>query len=409
MNNTDNYMKILLISDVYFPRVNGVSTSINTFTQQIQQMGHTVHLIAPDYGVGTTDEDWISRVPSRNIYFDPEDKLMKMGEVLALVPKLQSMQFDIVHIHTPFIAHYAGLKLAKLLNIPKVETYHTFFEDYLHHYLPIIPQFLARYLARIISKNQCNQLDAMISPSQPMLDVLHDYGVNTPSEVVATGLQPHSFAEADGNAFREKYGIPSNCPMLLFVGRVAHEKNIGFLLEVVRMLSDVVPDVLLLITGEGPAEASLKKQVHQLGIQKHVQFLGYLDRSIELNACYRAADVFVFASKSETQGLVLLEAMAQATPVVAIAELGTTSVLVEGQGVRIAVENELDFVEKIHALLINAEHRIALGLRGKAYAQQKWSSVAQAEKMIALYGHVILQHQSKHHKNEGTFAAPQVK
>lgn len=406
--NADNYMNILLISDVYFPRVNGVSTSIKTFTQQMQQMGHTVHLVAPDYGVATADESWITRVPARNIYFDPEDKLMKMSEVMALVPKLQNMQFDILHIHTPFIAHYAGLKLAKILNIPKVETYHTFFEDYLHHYLPVIPQFLARGLARMISKSQCNQLDALVSPSQPMLDVLRDYGVNTPSEVVATGLQPHSFAEADGLAFREKYGIPSNRPMLLFVGRVAHEKNIGFLLEVVRILADEVPDILLLITGEGPAEASLKKQVHQLGIQKQVQFLGYLDRNTELNACYRSADIFVFASKSETQGLVLLEAMAQATPVVAIAELGTASVLVEGQGARIAIESELDFVEKIHGLLINTQQRKALGLRGQSYAQAKWSSAAQAEKMIALYGNVIAQHQSSQPKHAGAYPSPQV-
>jgi len=192
------------------------------------------------------------------------------------------------------------------------------------------------------------------------------------------------------------------------VGRVAHEKNIGFLLEVVRILADEVPDILLLITGEGPAEASLKKQVHQLGIQKQVQFLGYLDRNTELNACYRSADIFVFASKSETQGLVLLEAMAQATPVVAIAELGTASVLVEGQGARIAIESELDFVEKIHGLLINTQQRKALGLRGQSYAQAKWSSAAQAEKMIALYGNVITQHQSSQSKHVGAYPSPQV-
>ena len=141
-------MNILLISDVYFPRVNGVSTSIRTFTQQLQKMGHSVHLIAPDYGVTTEDEAWITRVPARAIYFDPEDKLMKYAEVLKLSAKLQSMQFDILHIHTPFIAHYAGLKLAKALNIPSLETYHTFFEDYLHHYLPWIPQFAAREIGR---------------------------------------------------------------------------------------------------------------------------------------------------------------------------------------------------------------------------------------------------------------------
>jgi glycosyltransferase involved in cell wall biosynthesis len=125
-------MKILLISDVYFPRVNGVSTSIKTFTEQLQKMGHEVHLIAPDYQVETEDEAWITRVAARSIYFDPEDKLMKYAAVLKLIPQLKQQQYDILHIHTPFVAHYAGLKLAKALNIPTVETYHTFFEDYLH-------------------------------------------------------------------------------------------------------------------------------------------------------------------------------------------------------------------------------------------------------------------------------------
>ena len=224
--------------------------------------------------------------------------------------------------------------------------------------------------------------------------------------MIATGLQPNSFAPADGAAFRAKHGIPAQRPMLLYVGRVAHEKNISFLLEVVRILADEVPDILLLITGEGPAEASLKQQVHHLGIQKYVQFLGYLDRNTELNACYQSADIFVFASKSETQGLVLLEAMAQATPVVAIAELGTASVLVEDQGARIAQENELDFVEKIQGLLINPQQREALGLRGQVYAQQKWSAVAQAEKLLTLYTNLVIQHQRAQQK-QPVFSTPQ--
>src|SRR5687767_6640305 len=108
-------MNILLISDVYFPRVNGVSTSIRTFSEQLQKLGHSVHLIAPDYGVATEDEAWITRVPARNIFFDPEDKLMKYGEVLRLLPMLKNKNFDLVHIHTPFIAHFTGLKIAQKL------------------------------------------------------------------------------------------------------------------------------------------------------------------------------------------------------------------------------------------------------------------------------------------------------
>lgn len=378
-------MNILLISDVYFPRVNGVSTSIRTFSEQLQKLGHSVHLIAPDYGIATEDEAWITRVPARNIFFDPEDKLMKYGEVLRLIPMLKSKKFDLVHIHTPFIAHFTGLKIAKQLAMPVLETYHTFFEDYLHHYLPWIPKGVAKSLARFISKKQCNQLDALIAPSKPMLDVLRSYGVTAPAEVIATGLQASSFVEADGDQFRMKYQIPLNKQMLLYVGRVAHEKNIGLLIRVVKLLALQHPDMLLVITGEGPAEQSLHQQVQRLGIEKHVQFIGYLDRNTELNACYKAADIFVFASKSETQGLVLLEAMAQGTPVVAIAELGTASILVEGQGAHISTEDETVFAQKINDLLGNTLARNILGDAGRAYALKHWSASAKADEMLNFY------------------------
>ena len=385
-------MKILLISDVYFPRVNGVSTSIRTFSEQLQMLGHSVHLIAPNYAIETEDEAWITRVPARSIYFDPEDKLMKVGEILKRLPSLKSQQFDLIHIHTPFIAHYAGLKLGKLLQIPVVETYHTFFEDYLHHYLPWIPRKLAKGLARFISKQQCNQVDAIVAPSQPMLDVLRTYGINTPAEVIATGLQAHSFAPADGDAFRQQYAIDTARPMLLYVGRVAFEKNIHFLLKVVKQLSAVMPEVMFVITGEGPAEASLRAAVSTLGIENNVQFIGYLNREKELNACYKAADIFIFASKSETQGLVLLEAMAQGTPVVAIAELGTASILVEGEGAMIAPEDEAVFMQKVRSLLANPVHCKYLGARAKSYAQNNWSAAKQAERMVIFYADLVAVH-----------------
>ena len=383
-------MKILFISDVYFPRINGVSTSIRTFVLQMQNLGHEVHLIAPDYDVVTEDEAWIKRIPARSIYFDPEDKLMKYGEAVKLLPALEQEKYDIVHVHTPFVAHYLGLKLAAQLNIPCIETYHTFFEDYLHHYLPWMPKSIARGIARMISKHQCNAVDAIVAPSNPMLDVLRKYGVNVLSEVIPTGLQDSSFAAADGQAFRLKYGIPLDRPMLLYVGRVAFEKNIDFLLEMTKLLAEKRPDVLLVVTGEGPAEASLHKLAKTLEIEKNVQFIGYLDRNKELNACYESADIFVFASKSETQGLVLLEAMAQATPVVAIAELGTASILIEGKGALIAPDDTAQFAERVHQLLLNPEHRFELGNRAKNYALDKWTATLQAQRMIKFYEEIIL-------------------
>ncbi len=378
-------MKILYISDVYFPRVNGVSTSIRTFVKQLQQLGHQVDLIAPDYGAVTQDDAFIKRVSAYSIYFDPEDKLMKYGDALKLLPELQQEKYDLIHIHTPFVAHYLGVKLSQLLNIPCVETYHTFFEDYLHHYLPWIPQQLARGLARIISKKQCNAVNAIIAPSQPMLDVLRGYGVATKAEVIPTGLQTHSFVQADGEAFRAKYNIAPDRPMLLYVGRVAFEKNITFLLEMAKSLVENHPNILLVVTGEGPAEKMLHHLAKKLKLEQNIQFIGYLDRDTELNACYKSADIFVFSSKSETQGLVLLEAMAQGTPVVAIAELGTASILIEGEGAMIAPDNVKGFAEKINALILHPEQRKALGEKARNYALNRWAASIQAERLIIFY------------------------
>lgn len=382
-------MKILFVSDVYFPRINGVSTSIRTFVEQLQILGHTVHLIAPDYGVATEDENWIKRIPARGLFFDPEDKLMKYGKALDGLSDLLKEHYDVVHIHTPFVAHYLGLKLAHLLNVPSVETYHTFFEDYLHLYLPIIPKGIARSLARTISRKQCNAVDSIIAPSQPMLEVLRGYGVTANAEVIPTGLQAHSFANADGKAFRTQHGIALDRPLALYVGRVAHEKNIPFLLHMLPKLLKQVPNALLVIAGEGPAEESLHALSQSLGLQQHVQFIGYLDRKTQLNACYQAADVFVFASKSETQGLVLLEAMAQGTPVVAIAELGTKSILVEGQGALIAPDDHTGFAARLATVLKNSTLRQQLSASALSYVQEHWTARVQAEKLVMFYQSII--------------------
>ena len=387
-------MNILFISDVFFPRVNGVSTSINTFATELRALGHQVTLIAPSYTDEDKQEEWIVRVPSHKIYFDPEDRLMNFGKLKALLPWIRDKHFDVIHIHTPFTAHYVGIHFGKKLDIPVVETYHTFFEDYLHHYLPFIPQFISRKLARTISRRQCNAVDGIVSPSKPMLDVLKQYGIKTPAEVVATGLDDSSFAHVDGEHFRMSHDIPLAQPMLLFVGRVAHEKNIGFLLEMHVELIKKHPDALLVITGEGPAEESIKHSIEKLGISNKVRMIGYLDRSHELIACYKAADIFVFASKSETQGLVLLEAMAQGTAVVAIAELGTKSILIEGEGVLIAKDDINDFADKVSVLLSDAPKRQMIGEKGRQYAKEKWGAGVLAKKVAKFYKSTINQKSS---------------
>ncbi|PWB52031.1 MAG: glycosyl transferase family 1 [Nitrosomonadales bacterium] len=378
-----------MISDVYFPRINGVSTSIATFREALDKQGHETCLIAPDYdGIGTHNEDGIRRIPSRHLPFDPEDRLLKAGAAMAARGKLRTADFDLIHIQTPFAAHYLGVKLARELGIPRMETYHTYFEEYLYHYLPFMPKGAARYLARSLSRRQCNDLDALVVPSRGMLEVLRGYGIRTRAEIIPTGLPAENFTPGNGAAFRARHGIPPQRPVMLYVGRVAFEKNIGFLLQVTARIRQDMPGVLLLIAGEGPALGQLKSQAEQLGLSGNVLFVGYLDRKSELPDCYCAANVFVFSSRTETQGLVLLEAMAQATPVVALAELGTRDVLQEGEGALIAAHEIEDFAAKSMTLLQRADAAGQLGARGREYAES-WSAGALAERMLDFYQRTI--------------------
>jgi glycosyltransferase involved in cell wall biosynthesis len=241
-----------------------------------------------------------------------------------------------------------------------------------------------KLIAKRFSRHQGNSLDGMVVPSHPMLRVLKDYGVTTRSEVIPTGIEPSSFVLGDRDGFRKNYNIPQDRPVLLFVGRVAHEKNIGFLLKVLDRVRKQIPEVLFVIAGEGPARESLAHEAKMLGLNDNITFIGYLDRHTELNNCYRSADIFIFSSRTETQGLVLLEAMAQGVPVVSTAELGTKDVLRDGLGVWIAKEDLIDFTDKVVKMLKDTDARKSLGDSGRDYAHG-WSASKQAERMLAFY------------------------
>jgi glycosyltransferase involved in cell wall biosynthesis len=297
---------------------------------------------------------------------------------------LKRRQFDIIHIHTPFVAHHLGLWLSRRLGIPAVESYHTYFEEYLDLYLPWLPRKLLRYIARRLSRNQCNAVNVSIVPTRPMLDVLDSYGVTGEIEIIPTGIPSETFRDGQGQWFRQEYGIAASRELLLYVGRVAHEKNIDFL---IRMLARMVikrPQVLLVIAGEGPAREGLIEQVHAKGLSGQVLFVGYLSRKHELANCYAAADIFVFASNTETQGLVLLEAMQTGTPVVTTAVMGTAEIMRDGLGGLIAKEDVDDFAGKVDAVL--SDESLRKRLMKEAYEKaQAWDAGLMAQKMLELY------------------------
>lgn len=382
-------MRVLMISDVYFPRINGVSTSIETFRRDLNRLGHESLLITPDYPQRSQSQDaTIRRVRSRYVPRDPEDRMMRRGEIRRLLPELAAKRFDLVHIQTPFIAHYAGLELARRLGVPTVETYHTYFEEYLHHYVPLLPAALTRLLARRLTCSQANSVDRLIAPSRAMHDALVDYGVRTPIAVIPTGLESDRFEPGDGARFRARFAIPADRPVLVHVGRIAHEKNIDFLLRMLVTVRAQIPDILLLIAGEGPALPHCRRLAANLGLDGNVLFTGYLDRRRELLDCYRAGDLFVFASRTETQGLVLLEAMAQGVPAVSTAHMGTIDVLGSGRGCAVVEEQEHLFAVEVVSLMNDSVARRRLGRDAQIYAAT-WSAHELAIRLVDLYREMI--------------------
>ena len=384
-------MHVLMISDVYFPRINGVSTSIATFRQSPATLGVRTTLVAPEYnGLADTGADSTAdaahtiRVPAWEVPLDREDRIMRPGALAGVMQGLDADAIDLVHVQTPFLAHRAGVRYARRNGLPVLETYHTHFEEYFQHYLPWLPRCALKWAARGISRRQCNSVDAVIAPSPAMREMLGDYGVESPIEILPTGLDVSLFARGDGERFRRKHGIATGRPVMLIVSRVAHEKNIEFLIDVVDLVRRELPDVLLVIAGEGPADAHLRSSVHERRLAGNVLFVGYLDRHGALQDCYRASDLFVFASRSETQGLVLLEALALGVPVLALAVLGTREIVLPQRGAVAAPDDVSRFATHAVALLRDRPRRERLSVEARAFARE-WETSGVAQRLREIY------------------------
>lgn len=384
-------MKILMLTDVFFPRINGVSTSIETFRKELISLGHQVTLLAPEYPVKIEDDKDIIRIPSRYLIFDKEDRILKTRKALKFLDEFKAHEFDLIHIQTPFLAHYLGIKFSKLLNIPVIETYHTYFEEYLFHYLPLIPKSYLRYLARRFTSVQCNDVDHVIVPSLAMKEKLQEYDVTADTTILPTGLTTDRFNQGNPGAFMKALNIDENRPRLVHVGRIAHEKNINFIIDVLAKVKQTINNVLLIIAGEGPALKHIKSYSKKLGLSDNIKFVGYLDRNKQLLSCYQSAHAFLFSSKTETQGLVLLEAMAAGTPVVSTAIMGTKDILAPEKGGLVAEDDIEDFSNKVIKILSDTALQNRLAKEARQYARE-WCASSMAAKQLDLYRHIVATH-----------------
>jgi glycosyltransferase involved in cell wall biosynthesis len=221
-----------------------------------------------------------------------------------------------------------------------------------------------------------------------MAATLREYGITAPLQVIPTGLPESQFVPGDGRRFRQAWGIAPEREVALFVGRAAFEKNIGFLLEMMALARQQRPQLMLVIAGGGPALPALRRQASALQLDDHVRFVGYLPREGSLRDCYAAADVFTFASQTETQGLVLLEAMAIGLPVLAIAALGAAEIILPRRGAIAAADTPPAFAEQLVALLGQPARLAAMGDDAVAFARE-WDAATQGARLAALYRELV--------------------
>lgn len=316
-------MNIGMFTDIYRPAINGVTRSIDTFRASLEARGHTVYIFAPHVRRHPKEERVI-RLPSIK-RLSPTYAPIGISVVPLLTRKVRAMELDIIHTHLPFFVGGLGYRIANKLSIPKIHTYHTHLTEYAH-YAPPVPgiQRPVRYGLRRLSRRYCNNSDYVIAPSSAIRDVLHSYSVTKPIEVIPTGIVCKNFrrlsSDETTHLFRE-YSIPLGQRTILFGGRLAKEKNLLFLLDCFQAIARQHSNVHLIFAGGGPMEQSLERRIRKLGLASRVTITGFLDKQV-IAKFFGAADVFAFPSYTETQGIVIAEALAAGCPVVAIDALG---------------------------------------------------------------------------------------
>ncbi len=382
-------MKIALVTDTYFPRINGVSTSTQIFAEEFVKLGHEVHIYAPDYpnSIDENNHLKIYRFPSLYLFFDPEDRLGMPWTDKKLIRQFVENKYDIVHTQTPFTLGGPAVKWARKSGAKVVHTYHTLFAAYTEHYIWFLPKSFGVWYAKNASRRYCNSCDLLITPSTEMKNVLLSYNVTKPVEVIPTGIRLERFNGKDRERFRKMKGYKPEDQVVLFMGRVAEEKNIDFLMRVVHRLKPHIPNLQFLIAGEGAAKKHLEKMTVDLDMKDYVHFAGYLSKE-DWRDCYTGSDLFVFASITETQGLVVTEAMAAETPVVAVGEMGIKDVMASGKGGLVTKLDENEFAEAVRRMLTDKAFYAQKKSETLTEAE-KWSSTSMAKRMVEAYEKIL--------------------
>ncbi|MBY5033850.1 glycosyltransferase family 4 protein [Streptococcus gallolyticus] len=312
-------MRIGLFTDSYFPQVSGVATSIKTLKTELEKQGHMVFIFTTTDKDVNRYEDWdIIRIPSVPFFAFKDRRVAYRGFTDAL-KIAERYKLDLIHTHTEFSLGILGKMIARELDIPLVHTYHTQYEDYVRYIAngKLIRPSMVKYLARAFFKD----LDGVICPSEIVEDILNEYQIAIPKRVIPTGIDLAKFDRPEITKdniedLREQLGIAENETMLLSLSRISYEKNIQAVVQAMPAILAENPNVKLVIAGGGPYAKDLGAMIAELGLEASIQMTGMIAPS-DTALYYKAADFFISASTSETQGLTYLESLASGTPILA--------------------------------------------------------------------------------------------
>lgn len=383
-------MNIGLFTETYYPEINGVANSVYMLKTELEKIGHTVYVFTTTTPGAPEHEYNVFRVPSLPCIFITERRvgLFYQPKLANLIKKLN---LDIIHTHTEFSLGIFGRIMSKELKLPMVHTYHTIYEDYTH-YITHIKQLdgRAKAFARVFSKVCCNTVEQVIVPTEKVRELLLTYSVSKDICVIPTGVNlakfnPRLYAKKDVLQLKERLGIDQQDKVLLYLGRVSQEKNIAEIIEAMPAYMSTRDHVKFVVVGSGPELEQLKQLVKKHNIQENVIFTGAQPWDI-IGLYYQLGDLFISASKSETQGLTYIEAMAAGLPIVAKQDKCLQDILEPGQ-------NGYEFMNREE--MIKGLDAIFYGKDGIAYGKnarnkvKKYSAVEFASSVNAVYERVL--------------------
>ena len=372
-------LRIGLFTNNYFPMLGGVPTAVETIRGDLEALGHEVVIVAPRMAGADDGGRWLIRVPAVPAPTYPDFALpLPLGP--GLTRRLRALDLDVFHAHHPFLLGASARRLARASGRPFVFTYHTLYDRYAH-YVPLLPrQVVARGAIRW-SAGFADTADLVLAPSDFVARRLRAQGVRRPIEVLPTGIDLDRFRPGDRADARRTLRLAADDRVLLYVGRLDREKNLEFLLEAIARVR--VPRVRLLLVGRGTQAAALRRAAEARGVADRVDLRGGSPPD-GLPAYYRAADAFVFASTTETQGLAVLEAMACGLPVVAVRATGIEEVVAEGVSGLLVPEAPAVFGDAVGQILIDRDlaAKLAIGARDAALP---FESTALVRRLVALY------------------------